>query len=207
MHITLIGMSNIGKSYWARRLVAEAGFELVDCDGLIEQKLGPELQAAGPAGTRGMAAWMGQPYEQHYAETSRKYRDAEVAVMQEVGARLKAKTGGKPLIIDTTGSVIYVRDGDLEPLKSFTRIVYLEASKAHAETLFARYKLDPKPNIWLDHFRPLQGEAPGDALHRCYPELLASRARSYARLAHVTIPYEQHRDHRANVATIIGAAS
>ena len=73
MHITLIGMSNIGKTHWSNLLVTERGFTKIDCDFRIEQKLGPELTKLGYHGIRDVAKWMGQPFDPQYPETSRKF--------------------------------------------------------------------------------------------------------------------------------------
>ena len=37
LKVSLIGMSNVGKTYWAKRL-ADTGFLHVNCDALIEEK-------------------------------------------------------------------------------------------------------------------------------------------------------------------------
>jgi len=194
-------MSNIGKSHWGRRLADEAGFEHIECDALIEQKLMADL--AGRHGTKGMAQWMGQPFDAHYPEASHKYLTSEKAVMQDIITRLRAGPA-KPLVIDTTGSVIYTGSEITDALKKLTRVIYFETSPAHTAELFTRYASDPKPVIWDTMFTPLPGEAQMDALQRCYRTLLESRARQYAQLAHVTVPYEQHRRADAPLNVFLG---
>ena len=208
MHITLIGMSNIGKSRWSKRLEAESGFERVACDDLVERKLAPELIKHGYAGIRDVAKWMGQPFDPQYPDTSAKYLACEQAVMRETIERLKNPAAGKPpkpLVIDTTGSVIYLGEEIAKQLRALTRIVYLEASPEHSARLFDRYMHSPKPVIWDGAYTPQAGEAPQDTLKRCYPELLRRRAALYKEIAHVIIPYEKHHGRDMNITSLIGA--
>jgi shikimate kinase len=205
MHITLIGMSNIGKTHWARRLEAESGFERIDCDQMIEDRLGADLTKLGYKGIAGMAKWMGQPFEPQYPETSRVFVEHEKIVMEDVLRRLRFSPRDEQLVIDVSGSVIYTGDEIIEPLRSLTRVVFLEASRAHVDDMLARYVSDPKPLVWGDNaFAPRPGEKPDEALKRCYPDLIESRARRYAQMAHVTVPFEQHRKTDAPLDTVLG---
>jgi len=193
MHIALIGMSNIGKTHWADRLVAEHGFVKIDCDLMVEQRLGPELQQHGYAGIQEVAKWMGQPYAPQYPDTSQKFIECERDTMQNVIAQLRATPIEKTYVVDTTGSVIYQDNKILEEMRSLARVVYFEASPAHRQELFKRYMEEPKPVVWGDAFSRNPGENDLQALERCYPLLLESRARRYEKLTHVTIPFTQHR--------------
>ncbi len=204
MNIALIGMSNIGKTRWSRRLANSYSYNHVECDMLVEQKLGNELTRLGYSGIHDVAKWMGQPYEPRYAETSRKYLECERAVMLETFDRLDASFGQKPSVIDTTGSVIYTGDDVRVLLKAKTRIVYFEASAGHAEQLFQRYMASPKPVIWGDMFNQHQNETREQALQRSYPQLLASRAQQYQQLADVVIPFEIHKKPDADIRLLLG---
>jgi len=184
--ICLIGMSNIGKSHWAARLADEAGFEVVDCDSLLTRRLFPE--ATDCADLRALADWLGQPGEPRYEDNSRRLLAAEREVMLAVIARLRADAGTRPLVIDTGGSVIHAGDDVLAALRGLSRVVYLEATPAQRERLYARYLAEPKPLIWGDAWRPAPGEAVDAARRRCYPALLAARAARYAGLAEITLP-------------------
>ena len=122
-------MSNIGKSHWAKRLAAESGFEWVDCDLMVEQRLTAQLAEFNYKGIEGVAEWMGHPFDPQYPETSRIYIDCEKAVMLEVIDKLcTTPPDSKPLVVDTTGSVIYTGADIAEQLGKLSRIVYLEAS-------------------------------------------------------------------------------
>lgn len=197
-------MSNIGKSHWSRHLVATEGYERVDCDSLVEKKLAGELVKLGYKGIHDVAKWMGQPYDLQYPDTSRKYLNCEREVMMETIERLRDKNT-KPLVIDTTGSVIYTGDTVTDALKELTRTVYFEASDRHVEILFERYLANPKPVIWGNQFTAAPGETLKETLHRCYPRLLAYRAERYRLMAHICVPYEKHKAKDATWSSLMSA--
>jgi shikimate kinase len=205
VHISLIGMSNVGKSHWARHIAAKEGYERVDCDTLVEKKLAGELVRLGYKGIHDVAKWMGQPYDPQYPDTCRKYLACEREVMLEIIDRLQGKTA-KPLVIDTTGSVIYVGDDVTDQIKKLTRTVYLEASHNHVSKLFERYIANPKPVIWGNSYVPKSGEAPTDTLRRCYPDLLAYRTERYTALAEIRVPFERHKTKGISWPELMSAA-
>jgi shikimate kinase len=184
MYITLIGMSNIGKSYWSERLLKEAGFERVCCDYLIEQELSSELKRLGFSGLEEVSDWMGKPGDERYIENSQKYLKCEEDVMENVLKELAVRNSKSSVVVDTSGSVIYMSDRILEKLRAMTKVVYFEANKEHYQILFEQYKFSPKPLIWngkTDYF-----------------ELLESRAVEYEKLSHFRIPFEVHRGQAVN---------
>jgi hypothetical protein len=164
----------------------------VDCDALVEKKLANELVKLGYKGIHDVAKWMGQPYDAQYPDTSRKYMNCERTVMQDILERLHTRPE-KPLVIDTTGSVIYVGDDITQQLKILTHTVYLKASENHVAKLFERYTSNPKPVIWGNSFVQRDDETSSEALQRCYPELLGFRAERYRALAQTCIPFEKHK--------------
>ncbi len=194
MNITLIGMSNIGKTYWAERLVQDHGFERIDCDALVEESLGPELARLGYAGIRDVAKWMGQPYDPQYPSTSARFVECERRVMQTIVETLQMRNAEKPIVVDTCGSVIYTGDDICSALRRHSQVLYLMASSAHVDELFKRYIAEPKPVIWGSAFAPNPGEAPTETLARCYPDLLNIRAKRYSEMSHLSLPFEMHRD-------------
>ncbi len=187
LSISLVGMSNVGKSYMARALAADPslGFTSACIDDLIEKQLEPFLESKGFKGIDGVAAWMGQPYDPQYPETQRLYLSFE-----EDSTNGVTRPTGRNLVVDTTGSVIYTPPPVLDRLKSETLIVYLEATAEVREGLFQKYISCPKPVIWGDSFSRKNGETDLDALKRCYPQLLEFRANRYNALADVTIPHQ-----------------
>lgn len=59
--ITLVGMSNIGKSFWSKELEREIGYFRFSSDEWIEERLTSELQGIGYSGIKAVSEWMGQP--------------------------------------------------------------------------------------------------------------------------------------------------
>jgi shikimate kinase len=175
MILSLIGMSNVGKTHWSRKLEA-LGFVRYGCDDEIERVLGVD----------DLAAWMGFPDSPTYRAREKEYLDAEVSVMRSVLDRLDGIA--VDVVIDTTGSVVYLGDGLLDELRARTKIVYLRASDGAVAAMAEKYFACPKPVVWGDAFIPSTDEARDETLRRCYPALLAWRDERYARLAHLTIP-------------------
>jgi len=202
MRLSLIGMSNIGKSSWARRLAIPMGLTPFNCDALIEEKLNAAFPGNRRHDLRGMASWMGLPSDARYAENSKIYQQHEQAIMQNIIAALRAEPT-RPAILDTTGSVIYTGDKILANLRSLTRVVYLEASDEHTDILFKNFIANPKPVIWGDVYAPQTNETLQETLHRCYPLLLRNRAQRYKDIAHVTIPFEIHHNDKADLSAFL----
>lgn len=192
LRLALIGMSGAGKSFWTRKLAAQ-GSPALSCDDLIEQRLQPLLAAGGYQGIGGVAAWMGWPDSPHYAEREAQYLQEEIAVLSEVLDDL-SRDAQKPLVLDTTGSVIHAGNHLLLRLRRQMTVVYLAASEQERQLLIERYLADPKPVLWRGAFQPRPGEAPRDTVARCYPALIAARRQSYEALAHCTIPLAELRD-------------
>ena len=190
-HLTLIGMSGAGKTRWRERLVAETRYSAVCCDDLIEEGLRPQLRLGGFEGIDGVARWMGHPYEQNSPERQALYLEQEERVMEDVLHALRKST--KPLVIDTTGSVIYLDDEILASLRELSTIVLLNVSSKHRKKMYRKYLRKPKPVIWSDLYAPLPGEASEETLARCYPLLLQYRQRQYRKWASVTIGYKERR--------------
>jgi shikimate kinase len=189
----LIGMSGIGKTAWAERLAA-ADFGCVHCDDLIARRLRRRFAIASPA-LPDVGAWMGMPHEPHYAERAAAYLAVENAVLRALAARIARRSAPqRALVIDLTGSAVYVDPATLRALRQAATIVYLEADAACQGRLLAAYLARPRPLIWGDAFRPEPGEPPEAAVARCYPQLLAQRAALYARLCHVRVPAAAHLD-------------
>jgi shikimate kinase len=192
LRLALIGMSGAGKSYWTQRIAA-AGYPAISCDSQIEQRLAPALQAGGYSGINGVAAWMGWPDSPTYAEREAAYLAEEISTLDEVLTGLE-KNPAQDLVLDTTGSVIYVGNHLLHRLRKQMVVIYLAASPDEQQLLIRRYLEDPKPVLWRGAFQPRVGESPRDTVRRCYPALIAARRQSYAALAHGSIPVAELRD-------------
>lgn len=192
LRLALIGMSGAGKSYWATRIAA-AGYPAISCDTQIEGRLKPALQTGGHSGINGVAAWMGWPHLPTYADREAAYLSEEIAVLDEVLTGLE-KNPERDLILDTTGSVIYVGNHLLHRLRKQMLVVYLAASRDEQQLLIQRYLDDPKPVLWRGAFQARAGEDPKATVARCYPVLIGARRQSYEALAHCSIPVSELRE-------------
>ncbi|MFW5703220.1 MAG: hypothetical protein ACOCXQ_00090 [Patescibacteria group bacterium] len=189
MHISLIGMSNVGKSLWSKRL-EEIGFIRYCIDDLIEERLEKLLRTEGLNGIADVARWMGYPYDPQYEQNSKTYLSIERSVMLKVLEEVsQPKMSEKDVVIDTTGSVIYTGSDTLKKLDAVTLICYLETPLEVQEELYQQFLSEPKPLIWGDVFRKDDNESVGDALARSYQELLENRTQEYHRLKNITIDF------------------
>jgi hypothetical protein len=185
-------MSGAGKTFWTKKLAAE-GFAAISCDDRIEEKLAPRLARHGHAGIHGVAAWMGWPDSAQYAEREAQYLEEEIHTLGEVLNSLERETE-KPLVLDTTGSVIYTGNNLLLRMRRRMTVVYLAASAEEQELLVERYLSDPKPVLWRGAFQAKKGETPRETVARCYPLLISARRQSYEALAHCTLKVAELRD-------------
>ena len=187
--ISFVGMSNVGKTHWARRL-ADIGFLHVNCDALIEEKLRREIPAFGEKGIRGVAGWMGQPHEDGFDERQKKYLEHEAGVVREIIRRLAdaAREKKENVVIDTTGSMVHAGDELCALLKERSLVVYIEAPAGTEQKMLELYLKEPKPVVWENFFTKKDGEHPDDALARSYLELLNFRTERYRQYADVVVP-------------------
>jgi hypothetical protein len=192
LRLALVGMSGSGKSYWTTRIAA-TGYPAISSDTQIEERLGHVLQVGGYAGINGVAAWMGWPDRPAYAGREAAYLAEEIAALDEALTGLE-KNPLQDLVLDTTGSVIYVGNHLLHRLRKQMLVVHLAAAPGEQELLIRRYLEDPKPVLWRGAFQPRKGEAPRDTVARCYPALIAARRQSYAALAHCSLPVAELRE-------------
>lgn len=187
MIVSLIGMSNVGKSHWAKRLEAECGFTRFCCDDLIAKSLSTSLPNWQGELVGDLAEWMGMPYESGYTQRESIYLRYEESVIGEVVEQVHAYEN---VVIDTTGSLIYLSPRTLERLKAVSTMVYLEAGSDQVVQMTNRFFQYPKPVVWGTLYLPQVGETQTDTLRRCYAELLCWRHEQYHVQANLTIPYE-----------------
>lgn len=187
MIISLIGMSGTGKSYWSKKL-EEEGFLRFSVDELIEAKLKKRIDEFKSNGITAIARWMGHPYEVQYKKTSKAYLACEQEAMLDIFSAIK-KPGltGKNIVIDTTGSIIYMDQQTLKTLTDVSTIIYFKVTDEMINNQLQVYINDPKPVIWGSVFKKKKGEVNMDALARCYPALLKYRASRYKNLADITL--------------------
>ena len=94
------------------------------------------------------------------------------------------------MVVDTTGSLIYLTESLLEHLSGLARMVYLSTPPSFDEQMLETFLSEPKPVIWRNSFSSLANEPPGDSLRRCYPQLMEYRRTRYARWADQEIEAE-----------------
>lgn len=189
MILSLIGMSNAGKSHWAKRLEAEQGFVRFCCDDLIANELQTQHPHRRLADVDDLATWMGMPFDPGYRERETAYVKAEEAVLGELLENIEAD----PSVIDTTGSVIYLSNDLLDRLRRVSTVVYLSTSDHHLADMTEAFFSNPKPLVWGQVLTLHSGESHEATLRRCYPELLRWRRARYEALADVTIQHEKRR--------------
>lgn len=177
LRISLIGMSNIGKSWLAARLAKALGAHVVEVDHYIRDDLGKDSMAD-------FAKWLGHPDTSGYTE-----REATSLALEERATLRALDDLPAPALLDTTGSVIYCPES-CERLRTETFVVYLRASEDQRKTLETLYFSHPKPLNWAGHFTQAEGELFGDAVARSYPKLLKSRDNLYSDLADHTVSAE-----------------
>lgn len=191
LSLTLVGMSNVGKSYWSGRLASEAGFDRINMDDLIEAELAVALRNEGySGGIADVAKWMGQPYDPQFPTNQQTYLDLETTMMQQTIDRIANPPLDGNLVVDTTGSVVHTDETLRKEIGVHSTVVYLEATPGMQQKMFEMYIAEPKPVVWGDVYTQAAGETEKQALARSYPELLARRSVLYRQMAHVAIPRE-----------------
>lgn len=192
MVLGLIGMSCVGKSYWADKLSA-AGLRCLRGDDLITEQLSAELGRAPMTQTE-IGAWLGMPDEPPYRERQARYISCEEAALRRILALLdQGADDGRDTVVDTGGSLIYLADDLLAALRQRVRLVYLAITPQIHTHMLADYLARPRALLWGELFQPAPGERRADTFARCYPHLIAWRERRYAALSHVTLGYDFHR--------------
>jgi hypothetical protein len=195
MRISLVGMSGSGKSHWSG-LLAEAGFRRLCCDDLIRERLSSEVECEGGS-IPCLGGWMGFPFQPGYEEKEAKYLALEKEVVSEIVEFLEAQAcagSAENVVLDTTGSVIYVGDALLERIKARSVVVHFTSSEQARAEMLEDYMENPRPVLWRGFFEKRAGESDREALRRCYGILLDAREKLYARLADVALDYETRRD-------------
>jgi adenylate kinase family enzyme len=188
MKISLIGMSEVGKTLWAKEL-EKKGFKRYTCDDYIEKKLAKELKPLGYSGIEDVAKWLGQPYENRYTKNSQRYLDLEAESMKEILAEVATMEDDEKVVIDTTGSIIYLDQQVIDEMKTKTKVIYLETPQSVQDEMYQLFLKFPKPLMWSDKFNMRADETIENALTRCYPELLKTRTEEYKKYADLTLDY------------------
>lgn len=183
--LSLIGMSNIGKTYWSKKL-SSIGFRHINCDDLIEAKLIPVLKKLKYSGIEDVSRWMGRPYDEMFPANQRKYLSLEREIMEDIFRQIK-KRKRQNIVIDTTGSVVHTGSNIYTKLKQCSLVIYIEATKNMREEMFKQYIKKPKPVVFGEMFIQKKNETAEQALKKCYRALLDLRSTLYTKYADVII--------------------
>ena len=196
--LSLIGMSNIGKTYWAEKF-KKIGFYHAHCDNLIEEKLrDAKIISKNIQGINRIAKWMGYPYEARFKEAQIKYLGFEKESLMGIMEKLDKGALGNT-IIDTTGSVIYTGSKVYKKLRAKSLIVYIKETEEMRKRMFENFIKIPKPVIWGNIYKKRKNENKEEALARCYRKLLEYRAKLYEKYADIIIPHKIIEDGKAGV--------
>ena len=195
MRIGLIGMSGVGKTYWARQL-ATIGFELISCDDLIAAHLAADL--GHPVSFRELNDWLGLPYEPGFEGREASFLSFEVQTMESILSHLSRNGDvATDLVVDMSGSAVYAGRQLFDELRRHITIVYLAITPAVQQQMFERYARRPRAVLWQGQFRQGEGQTQLEALKECYPRLIAHREMLYETYADVILPYATY--HEANL--------
>lgn len=191
--ISLIGMSNIGKTFWSKKLT-NLGFKHINCDDIIEAKLKKilahrESKGLKKKGIQEMAKWLGQPYDDRFKKNQEIYLELEKETMEEILKQIEDPK--ENIVLDTTGSIIYTGDQLLSKLKNHSLVVYIESTAEMKQKMYENFTKHPKPIIWGDSYKKEKTESNENALKNSYMELLDFRAQNYQKCADVSIPYSK----------------
>lgn len=198
--ISLIGMSNIGKTYWSKKF-KNIGFEHFCCDELIQKKLELYLIRKKYLDIADVSRWMGQPYDKRFAINQQKYLSFEKEVLESILIEIKNNKTNNT-VIDTTGSVVHTGRDLCLKLKQNSLIIYIKASENMKEEMFKKYIKEPKPVVFENIFVKKKNETNIDALERCYKKLLNLREKYYSKYADIIIPSENIK-HSMNASQFI----
>ena len=204
MRIALIGMSGSGKSFWSQVLSRE-GFKTFGCDDEIGRRLVDAGKISDPS-IDSLGRWMGFPFTAGFAQREAHYLSLETTVLDEMLSELEnrpASNASLPLVIDTTGSVIYTGDSIMQRLRRQTVVVYLSLPPDKREALRQAYIVNPRPVVWQQHFLRKAGEGDQAALRRCYYNLIEDRDTRYRQYSHLEIEWQPTASHPPSIDTLL----
>lgn len=188
LNLIILGMSGAGKTHWSKLLSQRYKYRHMEFDELI----GESAEFAnfirdipGKNAAEKTANYFGMPWSEGFQEKEAAYLDIEKKIMS------KARSTGS--ILDLTGSCIYHPD-EMEAIRDTGLVICLETGQEKQKEMLEIFLAHPKPVCWKGFFQKKNGETNEQALSRCYPLLLAHRARLYAQFADVALPYAVHKN-------------
>jgi shikimate kinase len=192
MKIGLIGMSGVGKTYWARKLTT-MGYDHISCDDMIAAHLAAEL--GRPVSFEALNRWLGLPYEPGFEAREAKFLSFESRTMEAILAALaEADRRSGDLVVDMSGSAVYAGAELFEKLRRWSTIVYLAITPAVQQRMFERYARRPRAVVWHGQYQREAGQSRQDALKACYPRLIAHREQLYEAYCDVKLERDTYRE-------------
>ena len=202
VNIALIGMSGAGKPYWSKKM-ENSGFKRYSCDNLIAERLGFEIEKNGKS-TLSLAKWMGKPYSEGSLKAESLYLKLEEEVLTFICDELESNNpNGASVVVDTTGSLIYLNQNLLGRFRKLVRTVHLNLPVKKHKELFQSYLLEPKPLVWKGQYLPLENENPQKTLRRCFGELLTFRNDHYTLISDCELEYSFHHDPKTRLDQLL----
>jgi shikimate kinase len=192
MVICLIGMSGVGKSYWAAKL-ADQGCTVFDCDALIAAKLQQQVTLPGTS-LADVGRWMGFPDEPGFLQREARYLQCENEILQDILDTVSdPQRAPGTSVIDTSGSVIYVAPALLQRLQEQTTVVYFRIPETLYPAMLASYLAHPRPLVWNGLFHQNHDEQRSAAFRRSYGQLIRHRAQRYEQYSDIHLEYHEYR--------------
>lgn len=187
-NIIFMGMSGAGKTYWARQFAESYHYPHIEFDDLIgrsEQLSDLVRDYPGRDMAEKMGHYFGMPWTPGFQEREDMFLEIERGFMAEFPAHAA--------VLDLTGSAIYHPE-ELAGIARSGLVVYLETDQSSRQKMFENFIKNPKPVCWSGVYRAQDGESNEQALARCYPLLLETRAKLYEKYADVTLPFDVHKN-------------
>jgi shikimate kinase len=191
MKIGFIGMSGVGKTFWATKL-ASSGFVCHHCDDSIVSRLQKEVDIP-MTNLYDIGKWMGMPYDKGFAEKEKLHIKVENEILLELAESVYNSPPDENIVIDTAGSAIYADKNTLNKLKKAVLLIYLSITPEVHTQMLEEYVQRPMPLIWNGIFFKLPDETNETALRNNYPKLIAYREKLYEEFSDIKIEYKIHR--------------
>jgi len=187
-NLIIFGMSGSGKTHWSKLLAQRYGYTHIEFDELIgaSAELANLIRnISGRDTAEKMGNYFGMPWSEGHQAKELAYLSVERAIMS------KSLAAGS--ILDLTGSCVYHPE-EMKAIRNSGLAVYLETSLEKQKEMLGIFLAHPKPVCWNGIFQKKSGETNGQALSRCYPLLLAYRAKLYPRFADVVLQHSVHKN-------------
>lgn len=188
-NIILLGMSGIGKSFWAGTFASFYDLTVIELDVLIANSPVLEKEISGISGAsqvEKMGKYFGMPWEEGFQQKENIYLKIERERMRECA-------NIKNAVLDLSGSAV-LHPQEMADISKTGIVVYLEADEDTQDLMLKNYIKNPKPVCWNHGFNQEDTESPSSALEQCYKQLLKDRTVLYEKYADVTVPFSLHRN-------------